>query len=258
MYVGPLLKRIHGTETDLAEEYRKTGERHAVEHDVFHGCHTLAKECVARANLLRPFVERYAGERPETEDEEPSTTENVLALLRRKMSEAVGRRESPGVLLLRDLTNLYLAVGECELLWTQARQAAQVLRDVELVELASRSIEQLTIELRWLKTRVKEAAPQTSPSGEPMGPGSLALIGSGEFEPWTDDLDRLLLTRATCDGSVVIVPTASANEGHTFAAWGEKGLDHYANLGVPSRMCSIRGCTMRRDGSSCGTSRTRA
>jgi hypothetical protein len=161
MYVGPLLKRIHGSETDLAEEFRKTGERHAVEHDVFHTCHTLAKECIARANELPPYLDRYAGERPDVEDEEAGAGENVLALLRRKMSEAVGRRESPGLLLLRDLSNLYLATAECELLWTQARQGAQVLRDVELIELCSRAVEQLTVQLRWLKTRVKEAAPQT-------------------------------------------------------------------------------------------------
>ena len=42
----------------------------------------------------------------------------------------------------------------------------------------------------------------------PRGP--VGLLGSGEFEPWTSDLDRLLLERATArTGTVAIVPTAS-------------------------------------------------
>lgn len=161
MEIGGLLKRIHGTETDLAEEYRKTGERHAVEHDVFHTSHTLAKQCIAQANSLQPFLERYAGKAPDTVDEEPSTGSDVLAAVRRKMSEAIGRRESPGLLLLRDLQNLYLAVTECEVQWVLAGQAAQALRDRELLEVVTRCNDQLTTQLLWLKTRLKEAAPQT-------------------------------------------------------------------------------------------------
>ncbi|MFL5796894.1 MAG: SDR family NAD(P)-dependent oxidoreductase [Actinomycetota bacterium] len=38
-------------------------------------------------------------------------------------------RSVAGLLLLRDLSNLYLAVTECELVWKQVVQAAQVLQD---------------------------------------------------------------------------------------------------------------------------------
>ena len=34
---------------------------------------------------------------------------------------------------------------------------------------------------------------------------SVALLGSGEFEPWTDDVDHWLLDRATGDGTVLIL-----------------------------------------------------
>ena len=57
---------------------------------------------------------------------------------------------------------------------------------------------------------------------------SLALLGSGEFEPWTDELERELLAGATGDGSVAIVATASASEGSAYHHWVEKGLAHYA------------------------------
>lgn len=71
--------------------------------------------------------------------------------------------------------------------------------------------------------------------------GPIALLGSGEFEPWTAELDRELLRQATSgDGSVAIVPTASAPEGRTFDEWARRGLEHYARLGVPARIVDLR------------------
>ena len=75
-----------------------------------------------------------------------------------------------------------------------------------------------------------------------MVAGAVALLGSGEFEPWTRELDRSLLDRATSgDGTVAIVPTASALEGSRFHDWAEKGLRHYSDLGVPARLVDLRG-----------------
>jgi cyanophycinase-like exopeptidase len=73
----------------------------------------------------------------------------------------------------------------------------------------------------------------------PTGP--LALLGSGEFEPWTNAVDRLLLETANGDGSVALFPTASAPEGETYTDWAEKGLRHYQRLGVRSRVIEVRG-----------------
>ena len=39
-------------------------------------------------------------------------------------------------------------------------------------------------------------------SGTPANGLSFALLGSGEFEPWTEDVDRWLLDRATGNGTV--------------------------------------------------------
>ena len=57
------------------------------------------------------------------------------------------------------------------------------------------------------------------------------LLGSGEFEPWTHDVESRVLADATGDGSVVILPTASATEGDAvFDRWGRMGLEHYAEV----------------------------
>jgi cyanophycinase len=71
--------------------------------------------------------------------------------------------------------------------------------------------------------------------------GAFALMGSGEFEAWHAEVDRWLLERADGDGSVLIVPTASAREGdEVFEGWGTKGLEHYERIGVPARIARIR------------------
>jgi cyanophycinase len=70
---------------------------------------------------------------------------------------------------------------------------------------------------------------------------SFAFLGSGEFEPWHDEIDRWLLERAGGNGSVLVVPTASAPEGdHVFDDWAAKGLAHYRRLGVPASVAPIR------------------
>jgi cyanophycinase len=70
---------------------------------------------------------------------------------------------------------------------------------------------------------------------------SIALLGSGEFEPWTEDVDRWLLERATGDGSVLILPAASAPEGDAvFDMWANMGLTHYGRLGIPADVLPLK------------------
>jgi len=70
---------------------------------------------------------------------------------------------------------------------------------------------------------------------------AFAFMGSGEFEAWHDKVDRWLLDRANGDGSVLILPTASAREGdEVFDGWADKGLAHYERLGVPARIVPVR------------------
>lgn len=67
------------------------------------------------------------------------------------------------------------------------------------------------------------------------------LLGSGEFEPWSAEVDRVLLERASGDGRVLILPAASAKEGdQVFDGWGSKGLAHFESLGIPAEIVPIR------------------
>jgi cyanophycinase-like exopeptidase len=70
---------------------------------------------------------------------------------------------------------------------------------------------------------------------------SFALLGSGEFEPWTGPIDRWLLERGSGDGRVIVLPTASAPEGdEVFQGWASMGLRHYAEAGIPVEVIPLR------------------
>src|SRR5215217_7684242 len=68
MHLANYLGYLHKAELHLAEGFRKVGEGHAAEADVYHTCNTLAKQCEAHAEKLGPFVERYGEEAPAEPD----------------------------------------------------------------------------------------------------------------------------------------------------------------------------------------------
>jgi cyanophycinase len=73
-----------------------------------------------------------------------------------------------------------------------------------------------------------------------MAPARTFLVmGSGEFEPWSEEVERAALDGR--QGPVAVVPTASASEGdRVFERWAQMGLDHYASLGIKARLVPIK------------------
>ena len=146
MHLANYLGYLHRAELNLAEGFRKVGEAHAAEADVYHTCNTLAKQCEAHAEELQPFVEGYGEERPE----EPKNL----------CHELFAETRSGGLGLLRDLQDLYLLANACDISWTMIGQAAQGARDRDLLETVNACEGQTATQIKWLKTRMKQAAPQ--------------------------------------------------------------------------------------------------
>jgi cyanophycinase len=70
---------------------------------------------------------------------------------------------------------------------------------------------------------------------------AFALLGSGEFEPWTVEMDHWLLNRSGGDGTVLIAPTASAPEGDdVFDRWARKGIAHFAEQRIPAAVLPLK------------------
>jgi hypothetical protein len=153
---------VQGAETHLAKQLRVIGERHAVEHDLYHLGHTLAKQCADHLEQLAPFADRY-GATPR--DDRPPESPGLLETFRHKSAELLGRSETSGLLLLRDLRNLYLSAQEAEIAWVILAQAAKAIRDGELVQTVSVCHEEAEARGKWLRTRIKESAPQVFATG---------------------------------------------------------------------------------------------
>jgi hypothetical protein len=147
MQLAHYLGLLHRAQEELAKAFREIGEGHADEQDVFHQCRRLARQCDAHAEALAPFAERYG----EEADDEPERLHSTLF---------EGAREGP-LGLLRDLHDLYLMASECDITWTLVGQAAQGARDTDLLEVVERCEGETATQLKWLKSRMKEAAPQT-------------------------------------------------------------------------------------------------
>jgi cyanophycinase len=65
------------------------------------------------------------------------------------------------------------------------------------------------------------------------------LMGSGEFESWSEEVERVALEGRR--SSVAILPTASAPEGDAvFDRWANMGLEHYAAMGVDARVVPLK------------------
>ena len=147
MHLTNYLGYLHQTELDLAEGYRKVGEGHAQEADVYHLTHTLAKQCESHAEKLKPFVDRYGEEQPE----EPE----------RLYHEFFDETRSGSLGLLRDMQDLYLMASASDLAWTMIGQTAQGVRDRELLEVVNSCEMETYNQMKWIRTRMKVAAPQT-------------------------------------------------------------------------------------------------
>ncbi len=146
MHLANYLQYLLKAETNLAEGFRKIGEGHAAESDIFHTADTLAQQCEAHAEKLTPFCEEYGKE----ETTEPD----------RLYHELFTKTRSGGLGLLRDMQDLYLMASACDIAWTMVGQAAQGARNMKLLEVVNSCEAQTATQLKWLRTRMKQAAPQ--------------------------------------------------------------------------------------------------
>ncbi len=146
MHVAHYLGLLHKAQCDLAKAFREVAQGHAEEPDVEHLCERLAAQCDGHAERLKPFVDSYGEEAPEEPD--------------RLHSEIFKGTREGGLGLLRDLQDLYLMAAECDITWALMGQAAQGLRDHDLLEVVKGCEGETDVQLKWLRTRMKQAAPQ--------------------------------------------------------------------------------------------------
>jgi hypothetical protein len=155
--VARAIRDLHRAETELADELRKVGERHAVEHEVFHTAHVLAAQCEQHAARHQLIGDHYAAELPDDTDGGP--WQGVLESLRRTVAEPLGRTTATGMILLDDLRTLFLAAEDCSIRWVMLGQAAKAVRDKELLLLVAECHTETEVQVKWLTTQIKVRSP---------------------------------------------------------------------------------------------------
>jgi hypothetical protein len=158
MHLPTVLGELQRLETTLAGAYRHTAEAHAAEADVHHQCVTFAGKAERRAQRLAPAVERYGRDVPDVPD--------------RLFAELMTGERRGAAGLLRDLRDLWTLASTVEMTWTLAEQAATAGKDAALRAMCVESGEEVAAGANWLKTKLKEAAPQALLVDPP--PASLA------------------------------------------------------------------------------------
>jgi hypothetical protein len=83
-----------------------------------------------------------------------------METIREKGSEMVGRRPETGMLLLRDLRELYLKACGVSADWELLAQAAQGMKDKDLLGLAEKCHPQTIRQMKWANGKLKESATQ--------------------------------------------------------------------------------------------------
>ncbi|MEV6283882.1 hypothetical protein [Kribbella sp. NPDC051770] len=146
MHLASYLGLLRDSERSLGDAFRMVAEHHQDEPDVEHLCKVLGDQATNHSGALQSVVRRYG----EQADSEPQELE---------AAEFGGTREG-GVGLLRDLQDLYALASFVDITWTVVAQAAQALRDQELLDVIDAGEQETTQQLTWLRTRIKQAAPQ--------------------------------------------------------------------------------------------------
>jgi hypothetical protein len=141
------LGMLHKAEQTLSASFRQVAEGHSKEPDVHFLCHTLADQCDEHSRLLLPVIQRYGQDRSDNEPE-------------RLHADGLSTTRQGPVGLLRDLQDLYILTSLVDVTWTMVQQAGSALRDRELLTIVSGCEGETAIQLRWLQTRMKQAAPQ--------------------------------------------------------------------------------------------------
>ncbi|WP_327046526.1 hypothetical protein OG320_01070 [Microbispora sp. NBC_01189] len=189
VHLADYLALLVRTEQELSGGFHALWRGHPREPDLCGVCERLAAQCRAHAERLEPYQRRYRapqqGERQTEHRMEPWVPDPVIldatrAELQRAGPEGVGLvmparpRPTParatgnggdggdggGLVLLRELHRLYLLATECDLSWSLVALVARGLKDDELIDLAGRCAPETAMQLLWLRTRMRRAAPQ--------------------------------------------------------------------------------------------------
>nr|WP_323056052.1 hypothetical protein [Streptomyces sp. NEAU-W12] len=153
---GLLLPELHQNENDLAHELLRVSERHKVGHEIHHVARGLARWSQRHVRTIADIGERFGTRLGPDPVDEPKTAER----LRDEASELVGRKPQVALLLLRDLREIYVKAAGLPVDGEMLAQAAQGLKDTELLTTVQSCHPDALRRMRWANAKPQESSAQ--------------------------------------------------------------------------------------------------
>ena len=150
------IEELHRSESDLAADLLRISDRHKADHEVHHVARDIARWSQQHVRELARIGRDFGLEL----DPEPPDDVTVLAKIRQKGDELLGRHHEASMLLLADLRQVHKDAAGVSLDWEVLAQTAQALKEKELLEVAEKSHPQTLRQMRWANAKLKESSAQ--------------------------------------------------------------------------------------------------
>ncbi len=154
--VALIIEELHRVENHLARTLLAISDRHKAEHEIYYVARDIARWSQEHVRELARVGEAHGLHLDPDADED----EGLVAKVRQKGDELLGRHHEASLLLLADLRHVHREAAGASLDWEVLAQTAQALKDTELLELAQRCHPQTLRQLRWANAKVKESSAQ--------------------------------------------------------------------------------------------------
>ncbi len=159
--VGAAIEELHRSENNVAGALLNLSDQQKTDHEIFHVARDIARWSQEHVRRLAEVGQAYGVDL----DPEPEDEATLLARVKQKGSELVGRFHEPTLLLLADLRHLHTMTAGVSLDWEVLAQTAQAMKDRDLLGVAEDCHPETLRQMRWANAKVKETAAQIMVTG---------------------------------------------------------------------------------------------
>lgn len=149
------LRELHRSELKLARALDAVAVRHHSDHEIFHTASDLAQWSREHLALIAKIGESYG-----INLRRHPRTAALTASAQEWVSDRLGRRPEPALVLLADLRRVHRLAAGVSLDWELLAQGAQGAKDSELLEVTERCHPQALRQMRWANAMLKQLSPQ--------------------------------------------------------------------------------------------------
>jgi hypothetical protein len=146
---------LHRSEVSLARSLDAIAARHHNDHGIHHVAIDLAQWSREHAAMIaekgNDYGVRLSGR---------SRARSFAGTAQQWISDRLGRRPEPALLLLADLRRLHRSAAGVSVDWELLGQGAQAAKDDDLLALSQRCHPQALRQMRWANAMLKELSPQ--------------------------------------------------------------------------------------------------